>query len=147
VSSSGSNQWLVGYGTFITKGTWKRYPSSKVCKVPGFRRVYNPEMAWYPFAIVDEQAEILAVCFLVNDKHLEHFDRIEGVELGLYERIKKEVFIKMDDAWITIEAWIYLPTGGTMRHPLFPWDDSKDRWLNDEIRKLVELQGCFPEFF
>jgi hypothetical protein len=34
-----------------------------------------------------------------------------------------------------------------MQHPLFPWEDSDDRWLRDEIRKLVELQDIFPDFF
>ena len=54
------NQWLVGYGTFITRGTWKNYASCRMCRVPGFRRVYDPKMAWFPFAIVDEEAEALA---------------------------------------------------------------------------------------
>jgi gamma-glutamylcyclotransferase (GGCT)/AIG2-like uncharacterized protein YtfP len=148
MSSPNSNQYLVGYGTFITRGTWQRYPSCRVCRVPGLRRVYNPEMAWYPFAIVDKQAEILAVCFLVDEDQLEYFDRYEGVELDLYERTKRKVLIKENNGmWTTREAWIYLPTAGTMQHPHFPWEDSKDRWLIDEIRKLVYLQDFFPEFF
>ncbi|MHA2143160.1 MAG: gamma-glutamylcyclotransferase family protein [Candidatus Thorarchaeota archaeon] len=80
-----SNQWLVGYGTFITRGTWKRYPSCRVCRVPGLRRVYDPKMAWFPFAIVDEQAEMLAVCFMIDEDSLEAFDRYEGVGQGFYE--------------------------------------------------------------
>ena len=62
MASPESSQWLVGYGTFITRGTWKRYPSCRVCRVPGLRRVYDPKMAWFPFAIADEQAEMLATC-------------------------------------------------------------------------------------
>ena len=148
MSSPNSNQYLVGYGTFITGGTWQRYPSCRVCRVLGLRRVYNPEMAWYPFAIDDKQAEILAVCFLVDEDQLEYFDRYEGVELGLYERTKRKVLIKESNGiWITKEAWIYLPTSGTMQHPHFPWEDSNDRWLRDEIQKIVQLQDSFPEFF
>jgi gamma-glutamylcyclotransferase (GGCT)/AIG2-like uncharacterized protein YtfP len=105
-------------------------------------------MAWYPFAIVDKQAEILAVCFLVDEDQLEHFDRYEGVELGLYERTKRKVLIKESNGiWITRAAWIYLPTSGTMQYPHFPWGDSNDRWLCEEIQKLVQLQDAFPEFF
>jgi gamma-glutamylcyclotransferase (GGCT)/AIG2-like uncharacterized protein YtfP len=105
-------------------------------------------MALYPFAIVDKQAEILAVCFLVDEDQLEYFDRYEGVKLGLYERTKRKVLIKESNGiWNTREAWIYLPTSGTMQHPQFPWDDSNDLWLRDEIQKLVQLQDSFPEFF
>lgn len=147
MSSSSSKQWLVGYGTFITRGTWKKYQNCRVCRVPGLRRVYSPDMAGYPFAIIEEQSEILAVCFLVDKGDLEYFDRIEGVELGLYERTKREGLIKENNEWITEVVWIYLPTVETMQHPLFPWEDSNDRWLHDEIRKLKELQNSFPEFF
>ncbi|MFW9890015.1 MAG: hypothetical protein ACFFER_17670, partial [Candidatus Thorarchaeota archaeon] len=76
--SQNSSQMLVGYGTFITGGTWKNYPSCRVCRVPGLRRVYDPKMARFPFAVVDEQAEMLAVCFLVDENSLEAFDRYEG---------------------------------------------------------------------
>ncbi|MHA2143430.1 MAG: gamma-glutamylcyclotransferase family protein [Candidatus Thorarchaeota archaeon] len=111
MTSDTTNQWLVGYGTFITRGTWKNYPSCRVCRVPGLRRVYDPKMAWFPFAIVDEQAEMLAVCFLVDEDSLEAFDRYEGVGQGLYERVKREVLVKEDDGkWVSREAWIYLPT-------------------------------------
>lgn len=146
--SPGSNQWLVGYGTFITRGTWKRYPSCRVCRIPGLRRVYDPELARFPFAIPDDQAEILAVCFLVDNDRLEYFDRYEGVEQGLYERAMREVLIRQDNGeWALGKAWIYLPASGTMEHPLFPWNDSDDRWLCEEIRNLVELKDSFPEFF
>jgi gamma-glutamylcyclotransferase (GGCT)/AIG2-like uncharacterized protein YtfP len=105
-------------------------------------------MAWYPFAIVDGQAEILAVCFLVDEDQLAYFDRYEGVELGLYERTKRKVLIKESNGiWITREAWIYLPTSGTMQHPHFPREDSNDRWLRDEVQKNFQLQDSFPEFF
>ncbi len=148
MTSLNPSQWLVGYGTFITGGAWKRYPSCRVCRAPGLRRVYDPEMAWFPFAVVDKQAEILAVCFLVDEELLEYFDRYEGVEQGLYERIKREVLIQENnETWVSREAWVYVPTSGTMQHPLFPWDDSNDRWLSEEIRQLVELQDSFPEFF
>ena len=56
-------------------------------------------MAWFPFAIVDEQAEMLAVCFLVDEDSLEVLDRYEGVGQGLYERVKREVLVKEDDGW------------------------------------------------
>ncbi|MFW9889849.1 MAG: gamma-glutamylcyclotransferase, partial [Candidatus Thorarchaeota archaeon] len=96
----------------------------------------------------DEQAEMLAVCFLVDENSLEAFDRYEGVGQGLYERVKREVLVKEDDGkWVSREAWIYLPTPETMQHPLFPWDDKDDRWMRDEVRELVELQDSFPEFF
>ncbi|MFX1416463.1 MAG: gamma-glutamylcyclotransferase family protein [Promethearchaeota archaeon] len=143
-----SDQWLVGYGTFITRGTWKKHPSCRICRVPRLRRVYDPQMAWFPFAVADRQAEILAVCFLLDENRLEYYDRYEGVEQGLYERAKREILIKQDNCtWVSEGAWIYLPTSGTMQHPLFPWEDSDDRWLRDEIRKMVELQDPFPEFF
>ncbi|UCH04636.1 MAG: gamma-glutamylcyclotransferase [Candidatus Thorarchaeota archaeon] len=148
MASPDSNQWLVGYGTFITRGTWKRYSSCRVCRVPGLRRVYDPEMAWFPFAIVDKQTEILAVCFLVDEDRLDYFDRYEGVEQGLYERAKREILVREDnETWVSREAWIYLPTSGTMQHPHFPWEDSDDRWLRERIRKSVELQDSFPQFF
>ena len=106
--------WLVGYGTFITRGTWKNYPSCRVCRVPGLRRVYDPKMAGFPFAIGDKQAEMLAVCFLVDEDSLEAFDRYEGVGQGLYERVKRDVLVKEDDgAWVSRKAWIYLPTSRT----------------------------------
>ncbi|MFW9887511.1 MAG: gamma-glutamylcyclotransferase family protein [Candidatus Thorarchaeota archaeon] len=103
--SSNPKQWLVGYGTFITRGTWKNYLGCRVCRVPGLRRVYDPKMAWFPFAIVDEQAEMLAVCFLVDEDNLEAFDRYEGVRQGLYERMMREVLVKDDDGtWVSREA-------------------------------------------
>ncbi|MFW9887188.1 MAG: gamma-glutamylcyclotransferase family protein [Candidatus Thorarchaeota archaeon] len=146
MSSNSSKKWLVGYGTFITRGIWKRYPSCRVCRVPGLRRVYDPKMAWFPFAIVDEQAEMLAVCFLVDEDSLEAFDRYEGVGQGLYERVKREVLVKEDDGtWGFRDAWIYLPTSDTMKHPLFPWKDTDDRWFQEQIRVLAELQDSFPE--
>ena len=148
MASSRTSQWLVGYGTFITTGTWKNYASCRICRVPGLRRVYNPKMAWFPFAIVDNQAEMLAVCFLVDEDSLESFDRYEGVGQGLYERVKREVLMKEDEgAWFSRMAWIYLATSGTMQDPLFPWEDSEDRWLQEEIRETGELQNSFPEFF
>ncbi|MFW9890271.1 MAG: gamma-glutamylcyclotransferase family protein [Candidatus Thorarchaeota archaeon] len=148
MSSIQPNQWLVGYGTFITKGTWKNYPSCRVCKVPGLRRMYDPKMAWFPFAIDDEETEMLAVCFLVDEDSLEAFDRYEGVGQGLNERVKREVLVKEEDGiWISREAWIYLPTSSTMENPLFPWEDSDDRWLRENIQELVELHASFPEFF
>ena len=105
-------------------------------------------MAWFPFAIVDEQAEMLAVCFLVDEDSLEAFDRYEGVGQGLYERAKREVLVKEDDgAWVSREAWIYLPTSDTMQNPGFPWDDLDDRWLRSEIQELKGLQEAFPEFY
>ncbi|MFW9890247.1 MAG: hypothetical protein ACFFER_18845 [Candidatus Thorarchaeota archaeon] len=67
---------------------------------------------------------------------------------GLYERVKREVLVKEDDeAWISRRAWIYLPTTDTIQHPLFPWKDLDDRWLWQEIRRSIELQDQFPEFF
>ncbi|MGY5854089.1 MAG: gamma-glutamylcyclotransferase family protein [Candidatus Thorarchaeota archaeon] len=148
MASLGSYQWLVGYGTFITGGTWQRYPSCRICRVPKLRRVYNPEMAWYPFAIEDEKAETIAICFSVDEEQLDYFDKYEGVELGLYERAKREVLIKKRNGiWIATEAWIYLPTSRTMQNPHFPWEDSDDRWLHDEIQKLTHLRETFPEFF
>jgi gamma-glutamylcyclotransferase (GGCT)/AIG2-like uncharacterized protein YtfP len=148
VSLPNPKHLLIGYGTFITRGTWRRYPSSRFCRVPGLRRVYDPEIAWFPFAIVDKGAEILAVCFLVDEDCLEDFDRYEGVELGLYERTKMKAVIKESNGtWITREAWIYLPTPDTMKHPRFPWKDTDDRWLREEIQNQVELQDSFPEFF
>ncbi|MFW9886709.1 MAG: gamma-glutamylcyclotransferase family protein [Candidatus Thorarchaeota archaeon] len=148
MASSRTSQWLVGYGTFITTGTWKHYAGCRICRVPGLRRVYNPKMAWFPFAIVDEQAEILAVCFLVDKNSLEAFDRYEGVGQGLYERVKREVLVKEEDgAWVSREAWIYLPTSETMQDPPFPWEDLDDRWLREKVRKLFDLQVPFPEFF
>ncbi|MFW9888864.1 MAG: gamma-glutamylcyclotransferase [Candidatus Thorarchaeota archaeon] len=110
--------------------------------------MYDSKMAWFPFAIVDEQAEILAVCFLVDEASLEAFDRYEGVGQGLYERVKRDVLVKEEDAtWTAREAWIYLPTADTMQQPLFPWDDEGDRWLKERIRELKEIQKDFPEFF
>ncbi|MFW9889353.1 MAG: hypothetical protein ACFFER_14290 [Candidatus Thorarchaeota archaeon] len=97
MSSPNPDQWLVGYGTFITRGTWKNYPSCRVCRVPGLRRVYDPKMAWFPFATDDEQAEMLAVCFLVDEDSLEASHRYEGVGQGLYKRVKREVLVKEED--------------------------------------------------
>ncbi|MFW9889688.1 MAG: gamma-glutamylcyclotransferase family protein, partial [Candidatus Thorarchaeota archaeon] len=122
--------------------------SCRVCRVPGLRRVYDPKMAWFPFAVVDEQAEMLAVCFMVDEDSLEAFDRYEGVGQGLYERVKREVLVKDDDGtWVSREAWIYMPTSETIQNLLFPWEDEDDRWLREEIQQLTDLRDSFPEFF
>ena len=55
--------------------------------------------------------------------------------------------VQDDGTWVSREAWIYLPTSGTMQNPLFPWEDSDDRWHTEEILKLVDLQNSFPELF
>ena len=79
------------------------------------------------FAIADEQTEMLAVCFLVDEDSLEAFVRYEGVRQDFYERAKREVLVREDDGtWVSRGAWIYLPTSGTMQNPLFPWEDSDE---------------------
>ncbi|MFW9888795.1 MAG: gamma-glutamylcyclotransferase, partial [Candidatus Thorarchaeota archaeon] len=94
------------------------------------------------------QAEMLAVCFMVDEDSLEAFDRYEGVGQGLYERVKREVRFKAEDGtWASMEAWIYMPTLSTTQNPLFPWEDSDDRWLREEIRMMDELRNVFPDFF
>ncbi len=135
---------VVGYGTFITNGIWKQHENCKICRVLEYRRVYNPEMARFPFAIKDETSSFLALSFEVPEDEINHLDHIEGVKQGLYSRIITRILILVDN--ILANAWMYVPTEQTRNHPYFPWDDYNDLWMVQNILSDNELLEMFRPF-
>lgn len=161
-------QLVAGYGSFITSGTWKDKLNPQICQVQGFRRVFNEQYAWYPFAIPDAKSTFLAIVFEVSGNQLSSLDRYECAP-SLYYRMQTKVLVRDGGDWVQKTAWIYVPPEKTLKEkratkafkqptpdkPLgFPFYDYEDLWLKQKVRKAnmktkfgKELAEKFPEFF
>ena len=133
---------IIGYGTFITHGFWKDKRNVEVCVVKNFIRIFIPERNWFPYALPLKNSFFKALKFEVTKQELEELDIYEGVNSGLFKRVKTEVDLKNDKQ---IEAFIYVPTTNTIiLQRLTSELDRFDSWKK-EIEKSPEVLKKFPE--
>jgi gamma-glutamylcyclotransferase (GGCT)/AIG2-like uncharacterized protein YtfP len=132
---------VVGYGTFITRETWKNKSNVKVCKVTGFRRVL-PQGNWFPYILPDEDSSFWALKFDVNEEELKQLDYYEGVPAGLYKRITITIQLKNGTEK---EAFIYVPTEKTIQQQNLSLNMDKDDKWKYEIKKHSKIVEKFPE--
>ncbi|TFF90560.1 MAG: gamma-glutamylcyclotransferase [Promethearchaeota archaeon] len=132
---------VVGYGTFITRGHWKDKKNVEVCKVIGYRRIF-PKGNWFPYIIPSKGDSFWALKFDVNAQQLKHLDYYEGVQAGLYKRVKTKIQLKNGE---TSEAYVYVPTQQTIESQNLSLEiDKTDRW-KEEIKQHPEVIQRFPE--
>jgi gamma-glutamylcyclotransferase (GGCT)/AIG2-like uncharacterized protein YtfP len=132
---------VVGYGTFITRNYWKDKENVEVCKVMDFRRIF-PKGNWFPYALPSNGDSFWALKFDVDLQQLERLDYYEGVQAGLYKRVKTEIFLKNKEK---TKAFIYVPTQDTIESQKLSLEiDKEDRW-KEEIKKNPEVVEKFPE--
>ena len=133
---------IIGYGTFITHGFWKDKKNVEVCVVKNFIRIFIPERNWFPYALPLKNSYFKALKFEVTKRELEELDIYEGVNSGLFKRLKTEVVLKNDKQ---IEAFIYIPTTNTIISQRLTSElDIFDSWKK-EIEKSPEVLKKFPE--
>jgi len=133
---------IIGYGTFITHDFWKDKKNVEVCIVKNYIRIFIPKRNWFPYALPLKNSFFKALKFEVNKQELEELDIYEGINSGLFKRVKTEVVLKNDKQ---IEAFIYVPTTNTIiSQGLSPKLDRFDSWKK-EIEKSVEILNKFPE--
>ncbi len=133
---------IIGYGTFITHGFWKEKRNVEVCVVKNFIRIFIPERNWFPYALPLKNSFFKALKFEVTKRELEELDIYEGVNSGLFKRLKTEVVLKNDKQ---IEAFIYIPTTNTIiSQKLTSELDRFDSWRK-EIENSPEVLKKFPE--
>ena len=133
---------IIGYGTFITHGFWKDKRNVEVCVVKDFIRIFIPERNWFPYALPHKNSFFNALKFEVTKQELEELDIYEGVESGLFKRIKTTSVLKNNKQ---IEAFIYIPTKNTIiSQNICPEIDESDSWKK-EIEKSNEVLKKFPE--
>lgn len=83
-----------------------------------------------------------ALKFEVTKRELEVLDIYEGVNSGLFKRVKTEVVLKNNKQ---IEAFIYVPTINTIISQRLTSElDRFDSWKK-EIEKSPEILKSFPE--
>ena len=133
---------IIGYGTFITHGFWKDKRNVEVCVVKNFIRIFIPERNWFPYALPLKNSFFKALKFEVTKRELEELDIYEGVNSGLFKRVKTEVVLKNDKQ---IEAFIYVPTTNTIISQRLTSElDRFDSWKK-ELEKSSEVLKNFPE--
>jgi len=133
---------IIGYGTFITHGFWKDKRNVEVCVVKNFIRIFIPERNWFPYALPLKNSIFKALKFEVTKRELEALDVYEGVNSGLFKRLKTELVLKNDKQ---IEAFIYVPTTNTIISQRLTSElDRFDSWKK-EIEKSPEVLKKFPE--
>ena len=133
---------IIGYGTFITHGFWKDKRNVEVCVVKNFIRIFIPERNWFPYALPLKNSFFKALKFEVTKQELKELDIYEGVNSGLFKRLKTEVVLKNDKQ---IEAFIYIPTTNTIISQRLTSElDRFDSWKK-EIEKSPEVLKKFPE--
>lgn len=72
-------------------------------------RMYNYHDKFpYVEKSTDESDIVLVNILEVDDKGLDHLDRYEGVDNGLYTREQEEVWSRDDDTPETELAWVYV---------------------------------------
>ena len=133
---------IIGYGTFITHGFWKDKKNVEVCVVKNFIRIFIPERNWFPYALPLKNSYFKALKLEVTKRELEELDIYEGVNSGLFKRVKTEVVLKNDKQ---IEAFIYVPTTNTIISQRLTSElDRFDSWKK-ELEKSSEVLKNFPE--
>lgn len=133
---------IIGYGTFITHGFWKDKRNVEVCVVKNFIRIFIPERNWFPYALPLKNSFFKALKFEVTKRELEELDIYEGVNSGLFKRLKTEVVLKNDKQ---VEAFIYIPTINTIISQRLTSElDRFDSWKK-EIENSPEVLKKFPE--
>ncbi len=133
---------IIGYGTFITQGFWKDKKNVEVCVVKNFIRIFIPERNWFPYALPLKNSYFKALKFEVTKRELEVLDIYEGVNSGLFKRVKTKVVLKNNKQ---IEAFIYVPTINTIISQRLTSElDRFDSWKK-EIEKSPEILKIFPE--
>jgi len=133
---------IIGYGTFITHGFWKDKRNVEVCVVKNFIRIFIPERNWFPYALPLKNSFFKALKFEVTKRELEELDIYEGVNSGLFKRLKTEVVLKNDKQ---VEAFIYIPTTNTIISQRLTSElDRFDSWKK-EIENSPEVLKKFPE--
>ncbi|MFW9897697.1 MAG: gamma-glutamylcyclotransferase family protein [Candidatus Thorarchaeota archaeon] len=132
---------IVGYGTFITQGYWKKKNNVEVCLIKDFIRIF-PKGNWFPYALPCKHFSFWALRFCVLEEELDELDRYEGVDAGLFQRIKISILLKNDR---NVNAFMYIPTNDTVKSLNLNFDiDKTDRW-KEEIKKIPEVVKKFPE--
>jgi hypothetical protein len=137
---------IIGYGTFITRYMFSDKKNVRVVTVKGFKRVFNSKAAWYPFVLQDENASLKALAFEVTQRQMLSMDSYEGYfnkpEWDLYSRVK---ITMIDVDGKEKEAWIYKPTGLTIKK-LNISSDWPDTWI-DVMKKDSKIVEMFPALF
>ena len=127
---------MVGYGTFITRMMFRKDSNSRVVTVKGFRRVFDPHLAGFPFVLPDPASSFKGIVFDVKDAtELRSKDGYEGCHgdplkddenAGLYYRAQTEI---VDTDGVTKKAWIYVPSKRTReQYHVDLGMDVKDSW-------------------
>jgi hypothetical protein len=134
---------MVGYGTFITRRMFRPDSHPRVVTITGFRRVFNPRIAGFPFVLPDPCGSFKGIAFDVKtDDELREKDRYESCRgdptvdgEGLYFRMLANI-IEADGT--TTKAWIYVPTKMTRDRDNVTLDmDTEDKWIDVIKRENV----------
>jgi len=64
---------IVGYGTFITQGYWKKKINVEVCLIKDFIRIF-PKGNWFPYALPCKHSSFWALRFCVYEEELDELD-------------------------------------------------------------------------
>ena len=131
---------VIGYGTFITRGLWKNKFNVEVCTVINFTRIF-PKNNWFPYAL-KSAGSFKALKFAVTKEEINYLDKIEGVNNGLFKRVKVDILLKNNRL---SSAFMYVPTEETIvSQKLALESDKVDRW-KEEIKKTPEIIRNFPD--
>ncbi len=131
---------VVGYGTFITQGYWKNKGNVEPCLVRNYTRVFPPNY-WFPIVIPSADS-FWALKFDVTQEELNQLNKYEGVDLGLFERIRTQVELKKGNK---INAFLYVPTENLINSQKLTIDlDINDGW-KEHLKKIPEIVQLFPE--
>ena len=135
--------YLIGFGSFITsKRPFEEFSEVEICKLPNFRRLWFKKTI-FPYIIPDSSfSGIHVLCFTIKKDRLPHLDKYEGVDTGLYTRVKIEVKNLKEELR---EAFIYISTDKCIQKCKLQIErDPDDAWL-DEIEKNEAVCKKYPE--
>ncbi|MHA1241402.1 MAG: hypothetical protein ACTSQU_11530 [Promethearchaeota archaeon] len=140
-NTSDSNlQPIISYGTFITRGLWKNKINVEVCTVNNYTRIF-PRNSWFPYAL-KSSGSFKALKIDVTKEEIIFFDKIEGVDNGLFKRVMVDILLKNN---LPSSAFMYVPTEETIgSQKLTLESDIIDRW-KEEIKKIPEILRKFPD--
>ncbi len=131
---------VIGYGTFITLGRWKNKINVEVCVVNNFTRIF-PRNSWFPYAL-KSSGSFKALKMDVTKEEINFLDKIEGVDNGLFRRVKVDILLKNNQS---SSAFMYVPTKETIvSQNLTLKLDKIDRW-KEEIKIIPEIVRKFPD--
>ena len=131
---------IIGYGTFITLGRWRNKINVEVCVVNNFTRIF-PRNSWFPYAL-KSSGSFKALKMDVTTEELNFLDKIEGVDNGLFKRVKVDILLRNNQS---SSAFMYVPTEETIvSQNLTLKLDKVDRW-KEEIKIIPEIVRKFPD--